>query len=110
MMLVLIFLVVLLTLLGVVFRRMAGLLRTETVHCVQIQRDEGSIHALGRALSLLETGLPPTSPYVCGVTLPTSSGPRAITVKFTQTGTATWTVHAAPTAPGQYPEPMPDTF
>ena len=110
MMMVLVFLVMFLAFLGVAMRRMAGLLRTETVHAIQVQRDQGSIHALARALTLLETGLPPTNPYVCAVTIVTSTGSRSLTVTFTRLDDTTWTVKAAPTEPGDTPVSMPSTF
>ena len=53
MMLVLVFIVLFLALLGVAYRQTAAALRIESVRSLQIQRDEGSIHALARALALL---------------------------------------------------------
>ena len=71
MVIVLMFIVLFLAMLGVVCRELAGALRVESLHAIEVQRDEGSIQALARALALLETGLPPTNPYVCGATIDT---------------------------------------
>ena len=110
MMLVLVFIVLFLALLGVAYRQTAAALRIESVRSLQIQRDEGSIHALARALALLETGNPPSDPYVCGVTITTSTGPHSFTVTFTSEGSNHWSVHSAPTPPNANPQPMPSSF
>ena len=110
MIMVLLFLVIFLVFLGVVYRRVGGLLRTETIHAIQVQRDQGSIEAMGRATTLLQSGLPPTDPYVCGVTLATPIGPEAYTVTYAKQKNGTWSVHVAPTTLTEYPSPMPDSF
>lgn len=110
MMLVLVFIVVFLAVLGVAYRQTAAALRLESVRSQQVRRDEGSVHALARGVTLLETGLPPANPYLCAVTLNTSSGPRTYTVTFTSEGGTNWAVHAAPSAPGENSPPMPSTF
>jgi hypothetical protein len=115
MVLVLVFLALVLSFYSLSQRQMAAVLRTETVRTFQTQRDEGCIRALGRGLDLLETGFPPTSPYVCGTVVDTSAGSRAFTVTFQNEGTAAdgkpaWSVRAAPTAVTETPEPMPSRF
>ena len=85
--LVLIFILLFLTLLAVSWRRLAAAVRVETAHVNQIQRDQGSIQALGLALALLETGTPPADPYVCGVSVATSQGTISYTVTFASEGT-----------------------
>jgi hypothetical protein len=65
MVLVLLFLVLFLSLLGVAWRRIGSVLRVASVRTVQLQRDEGSLGALAAAMNLLETGRPPTSPSPC---------------------------------------------
>jgi hypothetical protein len=112
MMLVLVFIVLFLTFLGIAYRSVATVLRVESVHALQVQRDEGSTQALAAAVALLETGLPPTDPYVCGVTVQTSAGSRAFTVTFdlTDATTKTFAIHSAPTPSGETTQPMPDTF
>ena len=109
-MLVLVFIVLFLALFGVAYRQTAAALRIESVRSQATQRDEGSLHALARALALLETGNPPSDPYVCGVTIDTSFGPRSLTVTFASEGTNDWTVHSAPTPPNANPQPMPSSF
>src|SRR5439155_17039615 len=110
MMLVLVFILLFLSLLGVAFRQASAALRIETGHTQQVQRDEGSVHAVARGVLLLETGLPPSTPYVCAVTIPTSAGPRSFLVTFTSLGSTSWSVRAAPTQAGENPPPMPSTF
>jgi hypothetical protein len=96
-------------------RQMGAMLRMETVRTLQRGRDEGCIQALGRGLDLLETGSPPASPYVCGVTIETSTGPRSFTVTFGQEGfdaegKPKWSVRAVPTGSSETPQPMPPRF
>ena len=115
MVLVLVFLALVLSFYSVSQRQIAAVLRTETVRTLQKQRDEGCMQALGRGLDLLETGFPPTSPYVCGVTIDTSMGPRSFTVTWTEEGTDAegkpkWSVRAVPTGPLETPQPMPPRF
>ena len=111
MLMVLIFLVLFWALLGVAWRGMASALRVASVRTLQCQRDEGSIQALARAMSLLETGLPPANPYVCGVTINTaSSGARPYTVTFTQEDETTWSVHVGLGLPTESPPTMPASF
>ncbi len=110
MMLVLVFIVLFLSLCSLAYRHSAAALRVESARSLQIQRDEGSIHALARALALLETGAPPSDPYVCGVTIDTSTGPRSFTVTFASEGTNNWSVRSAATEPNENPQPMPSSF
>lgn len=110
MMLVLVFIVLFLTMLGVACRRTAAALRIESVRALQVQRDEGSLHALARGLALLETGLPPSDPYACGVVIDTSEGARSFTVTFTSEGGNNWSVTSSPTGAGEAPPAMPVVF
>jgi len=115
MVLVLVFLALVLSLYSVSQRQIAAMLRMETVRTLQKERDEGCLQALGRGLDLLETGFPPTNPYVGGVTVDTSTGPRSFTVTWTEEGTdATgkpkWSVRAVPTGPLETPQPAPPRF
>lgn len=66
---VLVFGVLFLVLLGVAYRQTASVLRVETVRVQQAQRDQGSVAAVALGLDLLETGLPPSDPYSCTVTV-----------------------------------------
>lgn len=110
MVLVLVFIALFLCFYSVAHRRLAAALRMETARTLQQRRDEGSLQALARGLALLETGLPPTDPYVCAVTLQTSSGERSFTVTFASEGENLWSVHTAPTEWPDAPEPMPESF
>jgi len=109
-MFVLIAVALLLLLYSLAYRHTTAALRVETVRAQQQQRDEGTIHAIARGLALLETGLPPSAPYVCGVTITTSTGPNSFTVTFTSEGGDNWSVRSVPTLQGDVPQPMPDTF
>ncbi len=110
MLLVLAFLVVFLSLLGMSYSQLASSLRMETVRAQQKQRDEGSIHALALGVALLETGYPPSSPYVCGVDMATSTGVYSFTVTFASEGGDAWSVNSARTQVGDNPEAMPLVF
>ena len=110
MVLVLVFIALLLSIYSVAYRDVAAALRIETVRTLRQQRDEGSVEALARGLTLLETGLPPQDPYVCEVTIDTSTGERSFTVTFISTAGNNWSVHAAPTQPLENPDPMPASF
>lgn len=109
-MLVLVFIVLFLAMLGVACRQTAAALRIESVRTLQTQRDEGSLHALAKGLALLETGLPPADPYICGVDISTSTGVRSFTVTFASEGAGAWSVNSVPTAEGDFPTPMPAMF
>ncbi len=110
MVLVLVFIALMLSIYSVAYRHVAAALRIEHARTLQRQRDEGSVEALGRGLALLETGLPPSDPYVCGTTVSTSTGARAFTVSFAAEAANTWSVQARPTLPPEDPPPMPPSF
>ena len=74
MLLVLVSMLLLHSIIAVAFRHTSAAVRTETARTLRAERDEGSLVALGRGLALLETGDPPAHPYVCAVTVITSSG------------------------------------
>jgi hypothetical protein len=110
MLLVCVFILLFLSLVGVGWRRMASALRVASVHSTQVLRDEGSVHALAQAMHLLETGLPPSSPYVCGTTINTSQGLRSYTVTITAESPPNYSVNARPSLVGETPTPMPTDF
>jgi hypothetical protein len=110
MLMVCVFVMLLLSLVGVGWRRMASAVRVASVRSTQSQRDEGSLNALGMAMHLLETGLPPASPYVCGTTITTSQGAKSYTVTFTSETSPNWSVSVRPTAVGETPTAMPTDF
>jgi hypothetical protein len=96
--------------LALAYGQLATLLRTQTARARQVQRDQGSTVAAAAGLALLETGLPPTNPYVCGATIDMPSGPASFTVTFASSAGGTWTVTSEPTPQGNNPSPMPATF
>ena len=110
MLLVVVFMVLFFALWSVAYHQMAADLRFEAVQAQRVLRDEGSTQALAQALALLETGLPPSQPYACGVTVNTSTGPRSFAVTFSLEGPNQWSVQAAPLQLGENPPPMPVTF
>ena len=110
MVLVLVFIALMLCFYSVAYRHVAAALRVETARTLQRQRDEGSIHAVARGVTLLETGLPPSNPYVCKATIGTPPDERSFTVTFTSEEEGIWSVHAAPTQWPDDPEPMPACF
>jgi len=110
MLLVLVFITLVLSVYGVSYRYMAAALRVEAARTLQGQRDEGSMHALALGLALLETGLPPSESYACGVTISTSEGPLPFTAIFTLETEGIWSVEARPTSLIEDPPPMPDVF
>ena len=109
-MLVVFFNLLFLALLGVAWRETASALRVQSVRDVQARCDQGTIPALAMAIELLETGSPPSDPYVCVASIDTADGLRDFTVTFTGEGENQWAIHAAATASGENPSPMPETF
>jgi hypothetical protein len=108
--LALVLIVLLLCLWGVAYRQTAAALRMETVQSNRVQRDQGTALALAAALRLLQTGTPPTNPYIGSVTETTSSGTQSFTITFTQEGSNDWAVQASAVAPGPSVLPLPATF
>ncbi len=104
------FLVLMLAMTGVVHRHLSSVLRIEKARVQAEQRDEALLHALAQALALIETGLPPSNPYVCATTINTSQGLESITLTFAQEHNEIWSVHAAATALDENPQPMPAFF
>jgi len=104
------FLVLMLAMTSVVHRHLASALRIEKARILAEHRDETLMHALAQAMALMETGLPPSDPYVCATLIDTSQGPESITVTFVNEADEIWSVHAAPTAPGATPQAMPIYF
>ena len=79
---VLMFNVLFLMLMGVAWRQMVGVIRVATVRAEQVQRDEGVVCAMARAMHMLETGRPPigsASTYRCYTTI----GPGFYLLTFT---------------------------
>ncbi|MFI5460973.1 MAG: hypothetical protein ACHRXM_36655 [Isosphaerales bacterium] len=99
-MLVLVFLVLLLSVLGLAYRQIATVLRVEAYRSRQVVNDQGSLMAAAQGLALLENGLPPSAPYCVVVSVGTSLGPRSYTVVIASEGGNFWSVSAVPTATG----------
>ena len=110
MLLVLVFIALSFSFFAVAHHQMDAALRLETVRVHQDSRDEGSVQAVARGLTLLETGLPPTNPYVCGVTIGTPPNERQYTVTFSSAGENVWSVQAAPRVWPDNPPTMPAMF
>jgi hypothetical protein len=110
MLMVLLFLILIFSLMALAYGQLGSALRAEGARAQQVQRDVGSVAALARALALLETGYPPANPYTCGTSVSTSTGTASFTLTFTSLGNNTWSVQSAPTAPGDSPQPMPNSF
>lgn len=94
--------------LGVALRGLGSALWVQSAQTSRIQRDQGSVQALALALTLLETGAPPTNPYSCEVTINTSTGAVNYTATYSS-DSSTWTVEVAPYTTGTEPM-MPTTF
>lgn len=111
MVLVLVFIGLMLTFYSVAYRYVGAALRAETIRTLQRDRDEGTTRAIARGLTLLETGLPPSDPYVCAATVGAPPNERSFTVTFSfDEGEGVWWVHAAPTQWPDEPQPMPASF
>jgi hypothetical protein len=110
MVLVMVFIALLLTFYSVAYRHVAAAVRAEKVRTKQQQRDQGCIQAVARGLTLLETGLPPSNPYICATTVGTPPDDCLFTVRFESTVTDVWTVRAYPTEWPDNPPSMPSTF
>lgn len=108
--LTLVFITLLFSMFALAHRQTNSAIRLETGRARQSDRDQGSVHALAKALGLLETGPPPSDPYLCAVIIETPDGPRSFSVTFTSEGINDWSVHSAPTPEGQTPDPMPESF
>jgi hypothetical protein len=109
-MLVLVFLALLLTLWGISYRQIASALRIQSVRSQYALRDQGNLQALAQGLTLLQSGVPPTDPYVCATTIQMPAGTQSFTLTFSSNEPDVWTVNSTATQPGETIEPMPDTF
>jgi hypothetical protein len=109
-MLAMVFNVLMLALLSLAYRQLGTTLRLETARSHQVQRDEGRLRAAARALALLETGVPPTDPYVRLVQVDTSQGPGQFLVTIASEGTGLYSVQAAAAGPNDPTTPIDDTF
>src|SRR5687768_15234633 len=76
---VVVFMTLFLSALALSQQRLASSLRLEKIQTLRVERDQGSIQAMAQVMILLETGVPPTSPYLCIVPVDTPDGPRNFT-------------------------------
>jgi hypothetical protein len=107
---VLVFLAVTLTLVSISQRYVGTSVCVERASGQAELRDQGSLEALARALDLLETGLPPSHPYVCATTVETPLGSRSYTVTYTSASGDEWLIDVAPTHEAESPDSMPESF
>lgn len=105
---VMIFLGVMLAFIGISQRRISSALRLERARLQAEFRDESAMQALADGIRLLETGFPPTNPYVCRATVSTSRGPQSFDLTFTAIGPDQWTVVVG--APSAFAPRMPSSF
>lgn len=99
-MLVLVFLMLLVSLLGLTYQQIAAVLRVESYRSRQTLSDQGCLGAAAQALAQLESGPPPTDPYVFAATVETSLGTRYYTVTIASEGTNLWAVQVSPGVAG----------
>jgi hypothetical protein len=95
---------------GLAYRELAATLRLEVARQTQSDSDAGRIHALARCLSVLETGVPSTNPYVRMVMIATASGPKTFKVTFASPNGILWSVQAEPIGDNEFLDPLPSTF
>jgi hypothetical protein len=110
MVLVMVFISLLLTVASVCFRDIASALRTEQAIQQLEWRDQGVLQAVAQATSLLESGVPPSSPFVGEIGIDTQAGIRNFTVTFTEVASGQWQIEAHPTLPTESPPTMPLSF
>jgi hypothetical protein len=99
-MLVIIFIALFLTMLGLAWRQTSSLLRVETIRAVQMRRDQGCLPAAILGIHYLETcqanSTTPSSPQLYLI----DGFPNTFTVAFTLESTSggkTWSIVATPT-------------
>lgn len=109
MVVVLVFLAVMLSMLAVSQRRLGSVLRVESSFVAAEARGNRE-QAMGKALDALWTGTPPSDPYVCATIVQTSMGPKSYTITFEKDDGDHYQVRVEPTAPGDYPPPLPSSF
>jgi hypothetical protein len=110
--LALVFVVLMLGVIALASRRIGTALRVAAARSQKLARDEGALQAAAKALDLLETGNPPSDPFVCQVVVAgaTDGVERTITVTFASEGPDLWAITAAPAQPGDEATPMPAKF
>ena len=107
---VLIFLALMMVMVAINQRHLSSILRVEEQRLASSDFHQGTGRATVMALELLETGTPPSNPYVCSVYIPTSAGTESFTVTFVSNAPNTWDVHVEPSSETIPPPPMPPFF
>jgi hypothetical protein len=107
---VVVFMTLFLSALCLAQQRLATSLRLEKIQAQRLTRDQGSVLAMAKVLTLLETGIPPTSPFLCKVPVDTPTGTRNFTVTLTLDGIDKWKVKVAPSKSSDGGLPLPATF
>jgi hypothetical protein len=101
-MLVIVFVALFLTMLGLTWRQTSSLLRVETVRAMQIRRDRGCLLAAIRGVHYLEKCKASTTTPDASQMYYIDGFPQTFTVTFTVEstggGTTTWSVKAVPTS------------
>ena len=106
MVLVLVFLAVMMAFVAVGQRHVNSMLRIEQANFDAEMRGDRR-RALGQALQVLQTGPPPTDPFICSTTLDTSYGPQSFKITYRYKGGSDWIVRAEL---GSHPTLLPDSF
>lgn len=93
---VLVFLAVTLVYVSLNQRRTAAILRVERARVELDDFDRGPKQAVAQALKVLETGLPPSNPYECALTVNTASGAHAYRLQFSSSVAGRWSLECSP--------------
>ncbi len=107
---VVVFLTLFLSALALSQQRLASSLRLEKIQALRVERDQGSIQAMAQVMALLETGVPPSSPYLCIVPVDTPEGTRNFTATLSLVSVNRWKITVAPNQPGDNTLPLPASF
>ncbi len=92
------------------FRYLASSSRTEHFAAANDSFDEGARGVAARALSLLETGHPPSTPYVCITTASVNGETQYFRVTYTSDIFSEWQITVQPTQAGDSSILMPSSF
>jgi hypothetical protein len=107
---VLLFLAVAFGMWAMLFRSSATVLRFEQARTLRAGRANFAAPAMATGLRLLETGVPPSDPYACKVTLELDGVTRYYRLGFEQIAPNRWTIDASPTTEDDITADAPATF
>jgi hypothetical protein len=100
-MLVVIFIALFLTILGLAWRQTSSLLRVGTIRAIQMQRDQGCLPAAIQGIHYLEicqaNSTTPSSPQVYLINGFSNTFTVTFTLEATSGGSKTWSIVAVPT-------------